>query len=62
MWQLPGVGCGLALLWHLEIFSMSSGEGQRKCRRTEKEPERYKRYYRGRTGANERNNRGTEDV
>ena len=33
-----------ASLGHLEIFSMSSGERQRKTRGTLKEQERYKRY------------------
>ena len=47
---------------HIEIFSMSSGERQRKSRRTLKEQERYKRYSKGRVGAHKRNNRGTEDV
>ena len=49
-------------LGHLEIFSISSGERQRKARGTVKEQERYKRYKKGRTGAHERNNKGTEDV
>ena len=51
-----------ASIGHLEIFSMSSGERLRKSRGTWKEQERYKRYLRGRTGAHEMNNRGTEDV
>ena len=51
-----------ASIGHLEIFSMSSGERQRKSRGTLKEQERYKRYSRGRTGVHEMNNRGTEDV
>ena len=41
---------------------MSSGERQRKSRRTLKEQERYKMYSRGRIGAHERDNRGIEDV
>ena len=41
---------------------MSSGERQRKSGGALKEQERYKRYSRGRAGAHERNNRGTEDV
>ena len=44
------------------IYSISSGDRQRKTRGTLKEQERYKRYLRGRTGEHERNNRGTEDV
>ena len=51
-----------ASIGHLEIFSMSSGERQRKSRGTLKEQERYKRYSKGRVGAHKRNNRGTEDV
>ena len=47
---------------HLEIFSMSSGERQRKSWWTLKEQERYKRYSIGRAGVHEMNNRGTEDV
>ena len=46
----------------LEIYSISSGDRQRKTRGTLKEQERYKRYLRGRTGEHERDNRGTEDV
>ena len=47
---------------HFEIFSMSSGERVGKSRGALKEQERYKRYSRSRTGAHERNNRGTKDV
>ena len=47
---------------HPEIFSISSGESQRKSGSALKKPERYKRYSRGRRGAHERNNRGTKDV
>ena len=43
-------------------FSMSSGERQRKSRGTLTEQEMYKRYSRGRAGAHELNNRGTEVV
>ena len=55
-------GQGCASIGHLEVFSMSSGERQRKSRGTLKEQEMYKRYLRGRAGAHERNNRGTKDV
>mgnify|MGYP001795530571 CR=1 FL=1 len=51
-----------ASIEHLEIFSMSSGEGQKKSRGTLKEQERYKRYSRGRAEAHKRNNRWTEDA
>ena len=51
-----------ASIGHPEIFSISSGESQRKSGRALKKPERYKRYSRGRRGAHERNNRGTKDV
>ena len=51
-----------ASIGHLEIFSMSSGERQRKSRGTFKGQWRYKRYLRGGAGAHERNNRGTKDV
>ena len=51
-----------ASIEHLEIFSMTSGEGQKKSRGTLKEQERYKRYSRGRARAHERNNQGTKDV
>ena len=51
-----------ASIGHLEISAMSSGEKPRKSRGILNEPERYKRYYRSRTGVYERNNRGTEDV
>ena len=47
-----------ASLGHLEIFSMSSGERQRKSRVTLKEHKRNKRHSGGRAGAHERNNRG----
>ena len=55
-------GMECASIGHLAIFFMSSGESQRKSRRTLEEQERYKRYSRGRRGAHEKNNRGTEDV
>ena len=51
-----------ASIGHIEIFSMSLGERQRKSRGTLKEQEGYKRYLRGRAGAHERYIRGTEDV
>ena len=51
-----------ASIGQLEIFSMPSGERQRKSRGTLKEQERYRRNKRGRAGAHERNNRGTEYV
>ena len=50
-----------ASMGHLEIFSMSSDERQRKSRGNLKEQERYKRYSRGRAGAHERNNKGIKD-
>ena len=43
-------------------FSMSSGERQRKSRGILTEQEMYKRYSRGRAGAHELNNKGTEVV
>ena len=56
------MGQECASLGHLEIFPMSSGERQRKSRVTLKEQKRNKRHSRGRAGAHNRNNRGTEDV
>ena len=55
-------GQGCASVGHLEVFSMSSGERQRKSRGTLKKQEMYKWYSRGRAEAHERNNRGTKDV
>ena len=49
-----------ASLGPLEISSMSSGERQRNFERAREVQEVLER--RGRTGAHERNNRGTEDV
>ena len=51
-----------ASIGHLEIFSMSSGERQRKNRVTLEDQKRNKRHSRGRAGAHKRNNRRTEDV
>ena len=51
-----------ASIGHMEVFSMSSGEMQRKSSGTPKEQDRYKRHPRGRTGAHERSNRETEDI